>query len=71
MQQIEQALSSWNLSEKETEEGCGVFSIFDVNPGLSALDRHRTWTMSDMQLSIYAEHGILEEVWKGCGWGIG
>ena len=53
----------WNLSEEKesAEEGRGVFSIFDVNPGLDALDRHRTWSMSDMQLNIYAEHGILQE----------
>ena len=59
----DQALSVWNLSEEKesAEEGCGVFSIFNVNPGLDALDRHRTWSMSDMQLNIYAEHGILQE----------
>ena len=56
----DQALSAWNLSEEKENEG--VFSIHNVNPGLNALDRRRKWSMSDMQLNIYAEHGILEKV---------
>ena len=55
-----QALSAWSLSEKEKTDGCGVFSIH-VNPD-AALARQSKLSMSDMQLNIYAEHGILEEV---------